>query len=54
MMIIMRQSLREKIKAGNLVTGTMVHEFACPAMVPNLPPDAPAHAIKIGGACKAR
>ncbi|MBN2153444.1 MAG: hypothetical protein JW839_18460 [Candidatus Lokiarchaeota archaeon] len=32
----MRPSLREKIKAGHLITGTMVHEFACPAMVPVL------------------
>lgn len=32
----MRRSLRDKIKAGDLVTGTMVHEFACPAMVPVL------------------
>jgi 4-hydroxy-2-oxoheptanedioate aldolase len=30
----MRRSLRDKIKAGDLVTGTMIHEFACPAMVP--------------------
>nr|MDO8087181.1 aldolase/citrate lyase family protein [Candidatus Sigynarchaeum springense] len=36
----MRFSLREKIKAGSLITGTMVHEFACPAIVPVLA-DAP-------------
>ncbi len=32
----MRPSLRDKIKAGSLVTGTMVTEFACPEMVPIL------------------
>ncbi len=32
----MRRSLRDKIKAGDLVTGTMVHDFACPAIVPVL------------------
>ncbi|NMC04078.1 MAG: hypothetical protein GYA24_02640, partial [Candidatus Lokiarchaeota archaeon] len=32
----MRQLLRDKIKAGSAITGTMIHEFACPAMVPVL------------------
>ncbi len=36
MVITMRSSLRDKIKQNMLITGTMVHEFACPAMVPIL------------------
>ncbi|MEX2683730.1 MAG: HpcH/HpaI aldolase/citrate lyase family protein [Candidatus Sigynarchaeota archaeon] len=32
----MQTSLRDKIKAGTLITGTMVHDFACPAIAPVL------------------